>query len=401
MKFGRWIPRIGKRFVGGPGTMLDMSSILTPTRWAGIVGRTGMLIGRTVKVGGNGRDRKEHERASAQTPAPGVSLVGDIVGARSRLLRAVAITVAVSGLIVGCGADADQSSRPAQIVFAGDGYSIFVMNPDGTGVTRIGDGACPSFARDGSKIVVGGYTITVIDPDGSNVRKLNDGGYTWYTSPTFSHDGTQIAFVRGHAVYVMNADGSELKQLGVIPDPAPTALPGLPVIVIPGANVPVPSGRVEDPDSEGSTDRPAFSPDSSKLLVAKTGAIWVMASNGTGARQLLPGDPNDNSNPVFTPDGAGIVFASNRAHNGRSGIYVMDIDGHNIRLLNDDGWGPSFSPDGTKILYTRAARDPESTRGVEFRELWVMNSDGSNPHRLTDPKQSVQRAGCGSWGNQP
>ncbi|WP_215917182.1 TolB family protein [Nocardia albiluteola] len=373
-----------------------MSSILTPTRWAGIVGRTGMLIGRTVKTGGNGQDREEH--GSPSTHAHGAGRVGDLVGTRGRLVQAFAISIALSGLIVGCGADADRSPRPAQIVFAGDGYSIFVMNPDGTGVTRIGDGACPSFARDGSKIVVGGYTVTAMDPDGSNVRKLNDGGYTWYTYPTFSPDGTKIAFTRGRAVSVMNADGSELKQLGVIPDPVPTDLP---VIVLPGVSVPVPSGRVEDPDSEGSTDRPAFSPDGSKILVARSGAIWVMASDGTGARQLLPGDPNDNSDPVFTPDGAGIVFASDRAHNGRSGIYVMDIDGHNIRLLNDDGWGPSFSPGGTKILYTRAARDPESTQGVEFRELWVMNSDGSNPHRLTDPKQSVQRAGCGSWGKGP
>jgi hypothetical protein len=27
-----------------------------------------------------------------------------------------------------------------------------------------------------------------------------------------------------------------------------------------------------------------------------------------------------------------------------------------------------------------------------------MNTDGSNPHRLTDPKQSVQHAVCCSWG---
>jgi len=396
---GRWIPRIGKACGVGPGTMLDMSSILTLTRWAGIVRRTGLLIGRTVKMGANGRDREEHACPSAHAHTPGAGRVGDLVGTTSRLARGLAITVVLSGLAVGCGADLEPSPRPAQIVFAGDEYSIFVMNSDGTGITRIGDGDCPNFARDGSKIVVGGYTIAVMDPDGSNVRKLTHGGYTY---PTFSPDATKIAFIRGRAVYVMNADGSELKQLGVIPHPDPTGLTVLPSLVIPEANVPVPSDRVEDPNSEGSTDRPAFSPDSSKILVARTGAIWMMASNGTGSRQLLPGDPNANSDPVFTPDGAGIVFASNRAHNGRSGIYVMDVDSHNIRLLNDDDTAyPSFSPDGTKILYTRTTRDPESTQGARFRELWVMNSDGSNPHRLTDPKQSVQHAVCGSWGKGP
>ncbi|WP_433629752.1 TolB family protein [Nocardia sp. CA-120079] len=335
------------------------SSHLTPTRWAAITHRTSQVIG--------------------------------MGGIRSRLARVVAVTVAVSGLAAGCGTDLEQSPRPAQIVFAGDRYSIFAMYPDGTGITRIGDGDCPSFARDGSQTVVGGYTIAVMNPDGSNVMKLTHGGYT---HPTFSPDGARIAFVRGRAVYAMNADGGEPKQLGVIPDPDPT---GLPSIVIPGTNVPVPTDRVGDPDSEGSTDRPAFSPDGSKILVARSGAVWVMASDRTETRQLLPGDPNVNSDPVFTPDGTGIAFASNRARNGRSGIYVMDVDGQHIRLLNDDG-GPSFSPDGTKIIYTRATRDPESTQGAEFRELWVMNSDDSASHRLTDPKQSVQQAICGSWG---
>ncbi|MEV6339603.1 hypothetical protein AB0M12_33405 [Nocardia vinacea] len=73
----------------------------------------------------------------------------------------------------------------------------------------------------------------------------------------------------------------------------------------------------------------------------------------------------------------------------------MDVDGQNIRLLNDDAAYPSFSADGTKIVYTH---DPASEQEAMFWELWVMNSDGSNPHRLTDPKQSVKHAVCGSWG---
>ncbi|WP_328402278.1 TolB family protein [Nocardia sp. NBC_00403] len=290
-----------------------MSNIRTPTRWAGIVHRTGMLIGRTVKAGGIGRDREEHPYPSAHTPD--ADWVSSIVGTR-RLVRAVAVTVALSGVIVGCGADLEESPRSEKIVFDGDQYSIFVMNPDGTGVSRIGDGDCPSVAPDGSKIVVGGYSIAVMDPDGSNVRKLTHGGYGY---PTFSPDGTRIAFTRGRAVYVMNADGGELKQLIVNPYPS-GQVSG---IVIPGAVIPVPSGRfpVEDPDGEASTDRPAFSPDGSKILFARpSGIIWVMASDGTGARPLLPDDPYVNIAPVFTPDGAGIVFASNRGRNGRTGI---------------------------------------------------------------------------------
>ncbi|WP_327109659.1 hypothetical protein OHB12_17405 [Nocardia sp. NBC_01730] len=404
-----------------------MSSILTPTRWAAIANRTGTLIGRTVKAGGNGRDREEHAWPSAH--APGADQVGRMAGTRSRLVRAVAITVALPGLIVGCGADLEQSPRSEKIVFDGDRYSIFTMNPDGTEVTRIAEGTCPSFAPDGSKIVVGGYSISVMDPDGGNVTKLARGGdpalspngsdvtklaHGGYGCPTFSADGTRIAFTRGRVVYVMNADGAALKQLIVNPDPSgpfpgnvipDIVIPGIgaPDIVIPGASIPVPSGGfpVEDPDGVASTDRPAFSPDGSKILFARpSGIIWVMASDGTGARPLLPDEPYVNSTPVFTPDGAGIVFASNRAWNGRGGIYVMDVDGQNIRLLTDDATNPSFSPDGTKIIYHRRTRDPASTQGAMFSEMWVMNRDGSNPHRLIDPKQSVQHADWSSWGRR-
>ncbi|MEV2218267.1 hypothetical protein AB0E01_00120 [Nocardia vinacea] len=234
-----------------------------------------------------------------------------------------------------------------------------------------------------------------MDPDGGNVRKLTHGGST---HPTFSPDGTKIAFTRGHVVYVMNADGGEPKQLN--PDPEPTA-PVSSIVTPYGAiALPAPAFPVANPDVDGSTDRPAFSPDGSKILFVTSGRIWVMASDGTGARPLLPDDPNANLAPVFTRDGAGIVFASYRAHNGRSGIYLMDVDGHNIRLLNDDAAYPSFSPDGTKIIYTRVTHDPASDQRATFGELWVMNSDASNPHRLADPKQSVQYAVCGSWGRE-
>ncbi|MEV6278420.1 hypothetical protein [Nocardia sp. NPDC051832] len=286
---------------------------------------------------------------------------------RSRVLRGAAIILVVAGLTAGCGSGSEQPPEPAKnaqpawpakIAFD-DSKSIFVMNPDGTGITRIAAGTDPNFAADGSKLVIGGGWISTMAPDGSGLRKLAEGGY----DPTFSADGTRIAFARGGAIFVMNTDGGELRQLGDLP--APT-----------GPN-------------QASSQSPAFAPDGSTIAFTRGGAIWVMAADGTGARQLLA-DPHFNSNPVFSPDGATIVFASNRGGKNRSELYAMNADGTGVRALTDD-WTvhPAFSPDGAQIVYTRARSAPESGA-----EIWVMNRDGSDPHLLSDPEQVAQHA---SW----
>ncbi|WP_330256258.1 hypothetical protein OG874_17865 [Nocardia sp. NBC_00565] len=164
----------------------------------------------------------------------------------------------------------------------------------------------------------------------------------------------------------MNFDGGELKQLT-----AP--------------------GTTTGPDLR-SLQHPAFSPDGSTIVFTRAHTIWVMASDETGQRQLLT-DGYFNSEPVFSPDGAEIVFTSNRGGKDRSEIYMMDVDGDQVRSLTDDAMGhPSFAPDGT-ILFTRFTRDLATATGKAW--VWVMNSDGSNPRSLTDPNRTAQHP---SWG---
>jgi Tol biopolymer transport system component len=56
--------------------------------------------------------------------------------------------------------------------------------------------------------------------------------------------------------------------------------------------------------------------------------------------------------PVWSPDGSRIAFWSNR--DGKNEIYVMDIDGSNVKRLTtnlSDDDNPEWSPDGSKILF--------------------------------------------------
>jgi len=104
--------------------------------------------------------------------------------------------------------------------------------------------------------------------------------------------------------------------------------------------------------------------------------------DGTGFKQLTFGDCDD-VDPAYLPDG-GIVFASSRCNRfvacnrvPTAILYRMDADGSNILRLSanaipDDR--PAVLPDG-RIVYTRwdyTDRDPE-----KFRDLWVMNPDGT------------------------
>ncbi|WP_429413206.1 TolB family protein [Nocardia sp. GAS34] len=293
---------------------------------------------------------------------------------KSRALWAVVITAVSSGLIAGCGVDPEQwvqyfTSTPgkARITFTDDRQSVFVMSPSGTEVTRIGAGSDPSIALDGSKIVVGGSSIATMDPDGSHVSKLADGGY----QPTFSPDARFIAFVRAGAIYRVNNDGHQLRQLTTAP------------------------GNIVGPDRI-SAQNPSYSRDGKQILFIRADAIWMMASDGTGQRQLLA-DQYDNSEPVFTMDGAGIVFTSNRGGKNRSEIYEMDVNGRHIRPLTDDWTGhPSFSADGSTIVFTRFTRDATSKPGAE---IWSMYGDGTHQHRLTDPKIIAQHPSSGGGEN--
>jgi hypothetical protein len=68
-------------------------------------------------------------------------------------------------------------------------------------------------------------------------------------------------------------------------------------------------------------------------------------------------------------------------------ISVMDADGSKPTQLttSDDGWSsdPAWSPDGTQIAFSRLV-----DFGVPL-ELWIMDADGSNPHRIPTGVSSI------------
>lgn len=86
----------------------------------------------------------------------------------------------------------------------------------------------------------------------------------------------------------------------------------------------------------------------------------------------------------LSPDGKEIVFDL------LGDIYKMPVTGGEAKLLRSGHAmevQPRFSPDGKRILYTSDAGGGDN--------IWVMNSDGSNPKQIT--KESFRLLNNGTW----
>ena len=97
------------------------------------------------------------------------------------------------------------------------------------------------------------------------------------------------------------------------------------------------------------------------------GSIFTVNPDGTGLRRLVP----NASGPVWSPDRSRLVF-SRRVRIGedsRVDLYTVRPDGSDMRLVVHAGAYPSWSPDGQSIAFLRHG-------------LWTVRLDGSRERQL-------------------
>jgi Tol biopolymer transport system component len=216
---------------------------------------------------------------------------------------------------------ADEPLLPGLYVFISDGgteHQLTVGTHDDF----------PSWSPDGTRIAFasdGG--IAVIASDGTNRVQLTDGGTGVDLGPTWSPDGTQIAFTRTVAgsgereTWVMAADGSNPR---IVHTSAPFTEPNVAIDLT-----------------------PAWSPDGTRLAItamSPTGEAFLQAlvvpveGGEPVALSPLPTDPTrwGALSPTWSPDNQWLAFTSD--HLGAEfALFTVAPDGSQLYQLTTNG----------------------------------------------------------------
>ena len=104
-----------------------------------------------------------------------------------------------------------------------------------------------------------------------------------------------------------------------------------------------------------------ISPDGSEIVFCYKGDIYKVSAQGGTAVQLTT-QASYEANPVWSPDGKQIAFASDR--NGNFDLFIMPADGGAARRLTYHSASeiPSaFTPDGKYVFFSASIQDPASS----------------------------------------
>ena len=123
---------------------------------------------------------------------------------------------------------------------------------------------------------------------------------------------------------------------------------------------------------------PSLSPDGSEMAFVSGGDIWTVPINGGEAR-LLVSHPDNESRPLYSPDGKYLAFASSRTGNGD--IYLLTLETGAIkRLTYDDGAEVlnSWSRDGKMVYFQATSRDISG-----MNDIYRVSITGGTPMAVT------------------
>jgi TolB protein len=231
------------------------------------------------------------------------------------------------------------NSRRNKIAYTSDanvGANIYTMNTDGSGVLQV------------TNIPVTGYHNYGI-------------GFCW------SFDDGKFFYSNNDKLYSINVNGSGRTTIATAPA---------------GRNF-----REVEQSSQGN-----------KLVVLTIGSevynseIYLMNSDGSNVTLFVDNQPGITERPSFSLDGTKVMFTHDisgyQNQDGRqldSHIFIYSVNGSDsvdVSLNKPAGTNdtnPRFSPDGAKIIFNNAPNDGSKTPGI-----WIMDTDGTDRRMIIE-----------------
>lgn len=250
-------------------------------------------------------------------------------------------------------------------------YGIWSMRADGSGLTQLtpseGTDGGPKWSPDGTQILftrhLGGVPgdprsgVFAMNADGSEVRALSDDPETDYASADWSPDGNQILLLtyrpgegNGYVLWVMNQDGSDLREI-----------------------------------YRGPCGSPQWSPSGNAILFQTGGTLQLLSIDSADRRTVVDGLDGDVAFR-WSPDGTRILYARPISFDEGEELHVVDVEDGNDEIVADGAeWRdpqPAWSPDGTEIAFVRGG------------DIWTVGIGGSDEQQVT---KSPQYEGTPIW----
>ena len=297
-----------------------------------------------------------------------------------------------------------------------------------TGATARPLGTNGKIVTNSDNLVTGEEQVYAVDPDGSDRHLVANNSEVGQWSP----DGSLLALFGEGGERLFNPDTGASRDVG-LPD---THYPGLLLFCgvwsPDGARLACEGFGAEDSTLNGvytvrssdggdlqrvtsdpnGDDCPSdYSPNGKQLVVTRANdneyGLFTVKVHGGDLRQITPDGMEFNfCNGSWSPHGNEIVLSAHTPDfDYHSSIWVVHEDGSGLRELPVEGCGgpnsdpaaigcfnPSWSPDGTKILFARR-------RGNEQADLYTAHADGNGLFQVTNTPD-IDEFG-GDWGTHP